>query len=385
MGHESGHEVPRELPHLTPPEAPRRLPPREARYFAGRAEATRDESHGHRASATARGAGPWGVPYLLASGTGSSGPGSIEDIVVLAQDSEVSGEIVASDTTAFWVDRGFSNADSIQAVPLEGGIETTVYAFTGGGVATIPSLALDSDYLYWAESPLAEDEMSLVKRMPLGGGAIEPVLAARGRIQQIVVDPPFLYSVDEGTVRATRLSDRSQTTLGTRPPAGGGTIAADGAATYWLGDSDGSMQAIMAASSPGFRRVRLATRDAVIPAIRVAGPSLYWVERGVSSDGASLFVMDRSGAAPPLRVFESTRMSASASYGHALFAADADGAYWMLEPTGPLGDGALYQGARGVEPRVLVSGIGRPGGVTVSRGWVIFTDLGAGFVVRVSK
>jgi len=155
-------------------------------------------------------------------------------------------------------------------------------------------------------------------------------------------------------------------------------------AAYWLGTAVASAEAIMTASAPGFLRSSLAPRDAAIPAMRAAGTSLYWVERGGLSDGASLFVMDRAGGTP-IRVFESSRMSASASYGHALFAADTDGAYWMVDPSGPLSDGALYQGAEGVPPQILVSGIGRPGGVAVSGGRVVFTDMGAGSVVRVSK
>lgn len=118
--------------------------------------------------------------------------------------------------------------------------------------------------------------------------------------------------------------------------------------------------------------------------MRATGSSLYWVEGGGSSDGGSLFVLNRAGGVP-FRIFESNRLSASASYGHALFAADEDEAYWMLAPTGSTRDGALYEGARGVEPRVLVSGVERPGGVAVSRGWVVFTDMGTGLVVRVSK
>jgi hypothetical protein len=245
-----------------------------------------------------------------------------------------------------------------------------------------PSLALDSSYLYWAESPLTENQMSLVNRIPLGGGAVEPVLAVRGSIRQIFVDPPFLYSVDERSVRALQLLDGSQTTLG--PSAQAGAMTVDQGTAYWLGASAASPPAIMSASGPGFPRVSLAMRDAAIPAMRAAGQSLYWVERGGWNDGASLFTMDRAGGTP-VRLFESSRMSASAAYGHALLAADTDGVYWMVDPSGPTSDGALYQGARGLEPRILVSGIGRPGGVAASAGQLVFTDMGAGFVVRVSK
>jgi hypothetical protein len=301
---------------------------------------------------------------------------------VLADDTEVSAEIVASEVDAYWVDRGFSGGDSIQSVPLAGGIETTIYASHENGVSTIPSLALDSSYLYWAESPLTENQMSLVNRIPLGGGAVEPVLAVRGSIRQIFVDPPFLYSVDERSVRALQLLDGSQTTLG--PSAQAGAMTVDQGTAYWLGASAASPPAIMSASGPGFPRVSLAMRDAAIPAMRAAGQSLYWVERGGWNDGASLFTMDRAGGTP-VRLFESSRMSASAAYGHALLAADTDGVYWMVDPSGPTSDGALYQGARGLEPRILVSGIGRPGGVAASAGQLVFTDMGAGFVVRVSK
>jgi hypothetical protein len=326
------------------------------------------------------------VPSLIPQ-TSRGGPEPTDDVVVLAEDSEVSAEIVASDSTAYWVDRGFSNGDSIQAVPLLGGIQTTVYASPGEGTSTIPSLALDSSYLYWAESPLADQQMSLVKRIPLGGGRIEPVLASRGRIQQIFVDPPFLYSVEERSVRATRLSDGSQTTLQTETQAlstEGCAMAADQGVAFWLDATLTSSNGIMAASGPGFWPASLARRDAAISAMRAAGESLYWIERGSSSEGGSLFVMDTAGGVPA-RVFESIRMSTSVSYGHALLAADEDGVYWMVDPTGPLNDGAVYQGARGLEPRVLVSGVGRPGGVAVSGPRVVFTDMGAGCVVSASK
>jgi hypothetical protein len=326
------------------------------------------------------------APYLIPSGASRSAKEPDDAIVVLAEDSEVSAEIVASGVTAYWVDRGFSNADSIRAVPLDGGVATTVYTCPDDRVSTVPSLALDSMYLYWAESPLSEHQMSLVKRIPLDGGPIEPVLATRGRIRQIFVDPPFLYTIDEGSVRATQLADRSQTTLGTVPAsAEAGAMTADHGAAYWLGAAVASTKAIMTTSGPGFQPMSLATRDAVIPAMSATGRSLYWIERGGLSDGASLFVMGRAGGTP-VRVFESSRMSASASYGHAILAADADGAYWMVDPSGPVNDGALYQGGvGGLEPQILVSGIERPGGVAVSGGWLVFTDMGTGFVVRISK
>jgi hypothetical protein len=128
----------------------------------------------------------------------------------------------------------------------------------------------------------------------------------------------------------------------------------------------------------------LSVRESAVTAIRAVGPSVYWVEYGGPSRGSSVFAMNRGGGTPT-RIFESSRMAASASYGHALLAADEEGAYWMVEGSGPLDDGAIYQGARGSTPRVVVSGVGGPGGVAVAGDWLVFTDMAQGLVVRVPR
>jgi hypothetical protein len=315
--------------------------------------------------------------------TAASGLGA-DGITVLAKDPGVSAEIVASDRTVFWVSRELSSADSIVSIPIEGGLAPTLYTCPGGGVDTIASLALDSGHLYWVEST-AGGEMSFVKRMPTDGGAVEPILTRRGHVKQIVVDPPFLYSVDETSVRAMGLSDRTEISLGAVAASSQGpALASTRGVPFWFGLANPSARAIMTASHSSSEPLALSTREQPVTAMSVAGAHLYWLEYGGPSSGSSLFVMDR-GDRSPTRIFESNRLNATSSYGHALVASDDDGAFVMVDASGPDDDGAILEATRGAEPRLVVSGIGGPGGLATSGHWLVFTDMGAGLVVRVPK
>jgi len=308
-----------------------------------------------------------------------------DDIKVLAEDPALTAEIVASDTDVFWVDRSLSDVDSIVAVPVAGGGATTFYACPGDGVSTISSMALDSGYLYWVESlDPGRNETSYVKRMRVTGGAVEPVLVRRGRIKRIVVRSPLLYSVDESSARATSLSDGTEITLGpVLDSSQGPAIGADSRAIYWLGASRFT-QTIMMAPTTSSPAVALSIRESAVTAMGVGGPSLYWVEYGGPNRESSVFAMDRRGGKPS-RVFESILLVASASYGDALIAADDDGAFWMVEGSGPFNDGVIYHGARSTPPEVVVSGIGGPGGLALAGDWLVFTDMAQGLVVRVPR
>jgi hypothetical protein len=324
---------------------------------------------------------------LVAHPRGSDpGPAPTADgITVLAEDPYVSTEVVASDTTVYWVDRGLSSVDSIVAVPLAGGLATTLYACPGDGVDAIPSLALDSGYLYWVESTVEGPETSFVKRMRIGGVAVEPVLTQRPKIKQIAVQGGFVYSLGETELRVTRLSDGDETILGAVPASSEGpALTVDGPSAFWLGAPHRFTRAIMTATSPLFQSVTLFAREAAVTAMRVEGSSVYWIEYGGGKSGSSVFAMDGAGGAPE-RVFESARLNASTSYGHALLAADAEGAYWMVDGSGPRNDGAIYGGAPGMTPRVVVSGIGGSGGLASCGDWLVFTDMGEGLVVRARK
>jgi hypothetical protein len=324
-------------------------------------------------------------PLAYHSASGSSLGPTGAGITVLAEDSEVSSEIVASGTMAYWVDRSLSSPDAIRSVALEGGVAMTLYECSRDGDWTIRSLALDSKYIYWAESTLEGPEMSFLKRMPASGGAVESISAVRHRIKQIAVDPPYLYSVDEVALRVMRLSDWRETTIGAVPSSSEGpALAADRGDVLWLGLADRTSRAIQTAKSPRFQLAPLTRREGAVTAMSLGGSSLYWVEYEGSNNGSSVFVIDRGGDTP-LRVFESNRLNATSSYGHSLIAADDDGVYFMVDGSGPLDDGTIYKGARASEVRVVVSGVGGPGGLALSGGWLVFTDMGAGLVVRAPK
>lgn len=328
------------------------------------------------------------APYVFhARSVAAASPATspADDVFVLAEDPEVSAEMVATDETVFWVDRVLSNVDSIVAVPVVGGLPTTLYACSGDGVSTIRSLASDAGYLYWVEaSGPGMDETSYVKRMRGTGGGVESLLARRGRIKQIALSGPFLYAVDESYVSAVRLEDRSETSLGrVRDSSQGPALAADAGGVYWVGAGHFALD-VMTAASPTSPWVKLSTRESAVTAMSLSGPTLYWVEYGGPRGESSVFAMDRQGG-EPTRLFGSSRLTASSSYGHALLASDAEGAYFMVEGSGPEDDGAIYEASRHGPPRVVVSGIGGPGGVAVAGPWLVFTDIAQGRVVRVPR
>jgi hypothetical protein len=323
-------------------------------------------------------------PRFYAGGvTVTSGPAA-DGIFVLAEDPDVTAEVVASDDTVFWVSRGLSTADSIVSVPVGGGLATTLYRCSGEGVAIV-SLARDASHVYWVESTAVRTEMSFVKRMQIGSDTVESFLTVRGPLKQIVIDPPFLYSVDESAVRAVRLSDGTETSLGAVTPSSQGpALAAARGVSFWLGLSDPSTRAIMTSGRPGSEPTALSKREQPVTAMSIAGASLYWIEYGGPNSSSSLFVMNPRDR-DPTRIFESDRLNATSSYGHALIASDGDGAFVMVDPSGTEDDGAIFQIARGAEPRLVVSGTAGPGGIATGGKWVIFSDTGAGLVVRVPK
>ena len=152
---------------------------------------------------------------------------------VIRQDSLDSPSSIASDAGhVFWLEGGAIGAiegfASLRSRALGGGNARTLIESAAGG-----PFAADANAIYWADK-------WTIKRLPLAGGPPQRIVTGDFYIQDVATDGVNVYWVENGpfsVVRSVPVNGGAITTLGAGPgPAG--RIRIDGTYVYWLAHDD---------------------------------------------------------------------------------------------------------------------------------------------------
>jgi hypothetical protein len=153
---------------------------------------------------------------------------------VLASDPNASPALALTSTAVYWVDRGATISDSIQAVPLSGGTPQTVYTASPDPTGAIEDIVTDGTNLYFIEVTGAANGgyTSQIESMPIAGGT--PSVLATDSLPELVLSlaDGYVYFTDGSTL------SRVATTGGTVDDVGGasGGLASQGSSIFWTTD-----------------------------------------------------------------------------------------------------------------------------------------------------
>jgi hypothetical protein len=305
------------------------------------------------------------------------------DIEVLADHVVVSADVVATRKSVYWVARGSTTHDSIWSVSLDGGPASTPYECARDGWA-IESLTMDGDDLYWAESSPTSGG-SFVKRMSTTGVMVETVLSSQHRIKEVAVAAPYLYTLDEYEVRATCLTNSIQSSVGpVLDSALHRALTATEHGVYFSGLTAAHATGVLFGAPPLFQTAPVLPSAFSPTAISLGGDTLYFIEYDGTRSGSSVYASSLADGRMR-QAFTSTRLNAIPAYGHSILVAAADSAYFLVDGSGPLQNGAVYKTSHGDAVTLVASGIGGPGGLALSGDWLVVTDIASGQVLRVPR
>lgn len=184
------------------------------------------------------------------------------------------GSIAVDTTHVYWPTT--SSSGSIMKVPLAGG-ETPSFMATGQGISG--RIAVNSTHIYWVSYVLATG-LGALRRVPLGGGAIETIASNQYYTQGIAVDATHVYwSGKNGSNAASTgimkvpLAGGTITTL-TTGQGSASRLALDATHVYWLIDQNWGY--VRKVPKAGGAVITLAQAQWQPHSIAVGPANVYW-------------------------------------------------------------------------------------------------------------
>jgi hypothetical protein len=304
---------------------------------------------------------------------------------VLTRDANVSGEIAASDSEVFWVDRGAEIVDSIRALPVSRGKARTLYDANPGSAA-IEDLVSDASNVYWVEVTLSKSGIdSDLKTMPQQGGTPTTLAHDSDTLLIVAVDGGFVYFGD-----ITASLSRVPTTGGTATKVASWTdtstettsVTADAEGACWTETVGASLSVVCRGTGASANTV-IASHEAAISALTMIGTTVAWATEDFDNPThATVKVAPIAGG--PQRV-----LTSAATYVVAL-TADTSSLYY-IEQTASAGSVVKLPLAGG-EPTTIAGGLSiaspSPTSIVelaVDATSVFFTDTQRGLVLSASK
>lgn len=256
----------------------------------------------------------------------------------------------------YWINASISSSASIMAAPTTGGTATTIVSGLGGPVG----LAVDSTYVYWADSAT-----SAIAKQPLAGGNPTTLAANQDLPVSLVIDQVNAYwttntvsnavsSVGLGGGAVKQLSPafspaaiaaRNSTVFWVNEglggqialiPAAGGTattlasaqagarfgIAADDAFVYWT--TFETAGTVRRAPIDGGAVDTMASGQPMPTSLTADGTAVYWVDYGSTGSDGTVLKQPVSGGSPV--TLGATTCSRESAF--QLVAVDQTSVYW---------------------------------------------------------
>jgi hypothetical protein len=226
------------------------------------------------------------VPVEYGSADAGCTPPAAVTAEIFASDDNVSPALALTSTTLYWVDRGATISDSIQALPLTGGPVTTLFTASPDPSAAIEDVVTDGTSLYFVQVSTGSDGSytSRIESVPANGGAAKLLATDDGFDLALTVAGGFVYYTDGTQVQSVATSGGSTTVVSMD---GGSALASIGASVFWI-DGSGSTYALGGPTSTPSEIVATsaaATDDATLLGTLVTSPNaLFWPCQDDTSD-----------------------------------------------------------------------------------------------------
>jgi hypothetical protein len=236
---------------------------------------------------------------------GSTTPVLSGDAETIASDPNVSAALAITPTTLFWVDRGASIDDSIQALPTSGGAPVPLFTASSVSTAAIEDLAVDANNVYVTELEASADFSSFtswVVAVPQDGSSPVVLATAADTFFDLTVAGAYVYYTNGVALfRVPTTGGATETVYGkgtdgiVDPVIG--ALSANGSAVYWtVSDSNapvGQGTQLMTLAKAGAKRTELtAFAGPTTPLLATDSDNLFWIAK---DDNSVSYVVD----APP--------------------------------------------------------------------------------------
>ena len=272
----------------------------------------------------------------------------------------MSGEIAASASEVFWVDRGLDIVDSIRALPVADGTAKTLYEARPGSAA-IEDLVVDDTNVYWVEvNTTSSGIQSDLKAMPQQGGTPTVLVSNSDVKPQIMVIAAvgggFVYFGDD-----VAWLSRVPTTGGkptkvaswNNPGTETTSVVADAQGACWT-EVDGSSMSVVCEPAGASTQTVIDSHQPAVTALAMTGSIVAWATGNEDPPTRTTLKAAPIGGGSP------TVLTTAATYVIAL-AADESGLYYV-DSNGGCGLGReaapRWRGARDDRDR---AGACRPG------------------------
>jgi hypothetical protein len=306
-----------------------------------------------------------------AAGGSAAGGGTGSDVVTLVSGQDTPIPITVDPSGVYWADVWTSSQDNDTAGPiLRTGLDGGPILQLGLGPTKPVAVATDETFLYWG---CHRGTVSRVSK-PVGLPEIiyAPPKGTTGFVSSLVVDGPYLYAAtgpQASLLRIDRHSPEDVTVVLTSLWLL--DMAIDETDIYWS-----NPKALFRSSKTDPSPVALYTTDAPDPHYFINGVS------GVALDQENVYFADTS-AIYSLPKAGGPAKKLTPDLGTQPLKVVADGAwvYWVE----PYADRVVKVDKGGGEPVVIAAGSGRPEDLTVSGGFVYWTNALGGTVMKAPK
>lgn len=220
--------------------------------------------------------------------------GGVVKTLASAPNVHVAKRVRVNATHVFWANDDFGPG-TVSRCPLAGctGAPTVL-----ANPEDPTGLALDSDYVTWADSNAFE-----IRRRPLDGGAAKLVVTPSARPLAVATDPPFTFWIEDftGAVYRTEPADGGSVLIGVSGTSGR-VIATDKSYVYWGSAQDpGDPGHIARAPRAGGPTDLLGEAHGEPRGLFVDDQRVYWAAWETASDGGvvggGVYSCDRAGCA----------------------------------------------------------------------------------------
>lgn len=326
---------------------------------------------------------PFALPLVLLAGCAGSSQPPPPSPDTFARDAHVSGEIVATGGSVYWVDRGSDVVDSIHSMPVAGGSAATIYAAPSGASPAIEDLASDATNLYWLEVSFAAGKYhSQVKSMPVQGGPASVLADADTALFLVAVNGAYVYFSEVDSLERVPIAGGSIETVTSTWAIASWAMAASSAGACWA--APGAPTTVSCEPAGASAPVTVATGQANVQAIALAGDTVYWSTVDDPTRPAHASVLSApiaGGAAHPL-TSDVTDVVALAADGDAVYFIDQSASAASLGMV-PAAGGDVTTLAGGFSPAdpTIVSAVQIALGDTS----VYWTDVTKGLVLSAAK
>jgi hypothetical protein len=229
--------------------------------------------------------------------------------IVLAGNEDFPFAVRVDTTSVYWVTQAGSSATAPKLVS-RASLDGSGHAVLSSDPAWRPtSMAVDANYVYWANGETTAGHLGSILRVPRSGGATTVLVSGLTNPQGLAVDGSSVYWINnvvpgdaapfDGTVAKAPLAGGTQTTLAT---TGTGNqearVIVDGADLYFM---DLAKQALMRVPVAGGAATLVTALGGPAETFALDGANVYWVSRClIGGVGSNIWLskVARTGGAP---------------------------------------------------------------------------------------